>query len=165
MTERHARQPVDADVDVGRGLFAAGDVEIAPARCTAADEHCVVALVDDRLQAIDAPTAAKLRLQTENIADLFVDHGLWQPKFRNLGAHHAAGKRIGLVDHDFVADRQQISRDRQRRRPRTNTGDTLTVLLRGRLGQAVLDIVFVIRGDALEAANGDRLLLYAYAPA
>ena len=44
VAERHAREPVDADVDVRRGLRAAGNVEVAPARRAAADEYRVPAL-------------------------------------------------------------------------------------------------------------------------
>ena len=42
--ERNARQPVDADVDVGFRLLSAGNVQLAAARRAAADENRVVIL-------------------------------------------------------------------------------------------------------------------------
>ena len=48
------RQPVDADMDVGGGFLAAGDVEVAAARRAGADEDRVVVLGQQRLQAVDA---------------------------------------------------------------------------------------------------------------
>ena len=51
MAERDARQPVDADMDVRRGLLAAGDLEVAPARRAAADEDRVPILGEQRLEA------------------------------------------------------------------------------------------------------------------
>ena len=53
-------EPVDADVDVGRGLLAARDVEVAAARRAGADEHRVEPLGEDRLQAVDALAEARL---------------------------------------------------------------------------------------------------------
>ena len=54
VSERHGRQPVDADVDVLRGFAAARDVEVATARRAAADEHRVEALGEQRLHAVDS---------------------------------------------------------------------------------------------------------------
>ena len=54
VAERNAREPVDADMDVLRRFLAAGDVEIAPARRTAADENRVVIFRQQRLHAVGA---------------------------------------------------------------------------------------------------------------
>ena len=42
MPERHAGEPIDADMDIGRRLDAAGQIQIAPARCARADEDGVI---------------------------------------------------------------------------------------------------------------------------
>src|SRR5437762_11097204 len=44
MAERDAGQPIDADMDIGGGFLAAGDVELAAARRAGADKDCVPAL-------------------------------------------------------------------------------------------------------------------------
>ncbi len=44
VAERDVGQPVDADVDIGLGFLAAGNVELAPARRARAHEHRVVPL-------------------------------------------------------------------------------------------------------------------------
>ena len=54
MAEGDAGEPVDADLDMGRRLAAAGHVEVAAARRAAADENCVIALAEQRLEAVDA---------------------------------------------------------------------------------------------------------------
>src|SRR5439155_22738468 len=48
-----------SDVDVRRGLFAAGDVEITTARRAAADEDRVPTLRQQRLEAVDAFAATR----------------------------------------------------------------------------------------------------------
>ncbi len=53
MAERDAREPVDADVDVGGRFLAAGNVELAAARRAGADEDRVPALGHQGLQAVD----------------------------------------------------------------------------------------------------------------
>ena len=53
VAERDGGQPVDADMDVGCGFLAARHVEVAAARRAGADEHRVVALGQQRLQAVD----------------------------------------------------------------------------------------------------------------
>jgi hypothetical protein len=52
-------EPVDADVDAGRRLLAARQVEVAPARRAAADEDRVPVLRHQRLHRVDALAAAK----------------------------------------------------------------------------------------------------------
>ena len=94
MAERDARQPVDADMDVGGGLLAAGDVEVAAARRAGADEDRVVALGEQRLQAVDALAEARLdAADADDVADLLVDHRFGQAEARDLAADHAAAAR------------------------------------------------------------------------
>src|ERR1700726_892769 len=54
MTEGDARQPVDADMDVGGGLLSARNIEVAAARRAGADEDRVIAFGQERLEAVDA---------------------------------------------------------------------------------------------------------------
>ena len=49
VAERHAGEPVDADVDVLRRLAPARQIDVAPARRAAADEHGVERLGEQRL--------------------------------------------------------------------------------------------------------------------
>ena len=63
VAERDAGEPIDADMDVGRGFLAAGNLELASARRAAADEDRVVAFGEHRLQAVDALAEPQLRLQ------------------------------------------------------------------------------------------------------
>ena len=53
-------KPIDANVDIVRGLLAAGNVEIAAARGAGTDEYRVIAFGQQRLQAVDAHAAAEL---------------------------------------------------------------------------------------------------------
>ena len=75
MAERDARQPIDADMDVGRRLVAARDVEIAPARRAAADKNRVPILGEQRLQAAHRLAEPGLDAHVEDQLDLFVGHG------------------------------------------------------------------------------------------
>src|SRR5258708_5454574 len=93
------------------GYHAAGNVEIAPARRAAADEDRVIFLREQALHAVDALAETRFGLEAEDVAALLVENGFGQTKFRNLRPHHAAGERILVVDHDFVAKRQQVTRD------------------------------------------------------
>src|SRR5690349_1630569 len=53
MAERDRRQPIDADMNVRRGLAATRNVDVAPARRTAADEHRVEWFRQQRAHRID----------------------------------------------------------------------------------------------------------------
>src|SRR6185312_10064697 len=165
VAEGHARQPVDADMDVLGRFLAAGDVEIAAARRAGADEDRVPAFGDQRLQRVDALAAAEFDAEIEDVARLLVDDAVGQTEFRNLRADHAARFRI-LVEHDAgIALRRKIARDGERGRPAADERDALAVLLLRGLWQSRPDVVLVIGGDALEAADRHRLVLDADAPA
>ena len=66
---------------------------------------------------------------------------------------------------DFVAERHEVVGDGERRRAGADADDALAVLLLGRARQAIPDVVAVIGGDALQAADCDRLGLDAPAAA
>ena len=95
-----------------------------------------------------------------DVADLLVDHRLGQTEVRDLGADEAAELGILVVDHDLVAQHGEIARHGERGGAAADAGDALAVLVR-RLGHRSLDalVVLVVGGDALEAADRDRLLL------
>ena len=65
VAERDRGQPVDADMDVGGRFLAARDVEVAAARRAGADEDRVVALGQQRLQAVDALAEPHLDAEVE----------------------------------------------------------------------------------------------------
>ncbi len=144
---------------------AAREREILALRRAAADEHRVVlARGQQRAQALDPRAVADLGAHAGDVADLLVDHRLGQPERGDVGAHQAAGAVPLLEDHDLVAERQQVVRDRQRRGTGADAGDALAVLLARDHRQPVADVVLVVRGDALQAADRDRLVLDAAAP-
>ena len=85
VAEGDAGEPVDADMDIGGGFLAAGNVEVAAARRAGADEHRVVALVEQRLQAADVLAEAGLdAAHVDDVADLLVDAPLGQAEARDL---------------------------------------------------------------------------------
>ena len=89
VAERDARQPVDADMDVGRGFLAAGNVEVAAARRAAADEDRVVAFGEQRLQAVDALAEPQLDAQVEDVAAL--------PRRSRLRAGGSSGSGVRIM--------------------------------------------------------------------
>ena len=64
-----------------------------------------------------------------------------------------------------IAERREIARDGQRGRAAADEGDALSVFRGCGLGQAGADVVLVVGGDALQAADRHRLLLHAHAAA
>ena len=158
-------EPVDAEMNVRGGFRAAGHVEIATARRAGADEDRVIALVDHALEAVDARSMAEVHAEVEHVAHLLVDHRFRQAEFRDLRAHEAAGFRFGIENGDIVAERRQIARDGEGGRSRADAGDALAVFLLRLEGHALAHVFLEVGGDALEAADGDRLVLDATAPA
>ena len=108
VAEGDAGEPVDADVDVGGGFLAAGHVEVAAARRAGADEDRVVALGQQRLQAVDALAEADLDADVEDVADLLVDHR------SRAGGSAGSGVRI-MPPALRVADRTPRRRSRAAR--------------------------------------------------
>jgi hypothetical protein len=64
-----------------------------------------------------------------------------------------------------IAERREIARDGEGGGAAAHQRDPLAVLVLGRARQARLDVAFVVRGDALEPADRNRLVLDAAAPA
>ena len=165
MAEGDRRQPVDADMDVGGGFLAAGKLELAPARRAGADEDRVPAPGHEGLEAVDALAAHELDAEIEDVVALFVDDGFRQPEARDLRADHAAGLGV-LVEHGAViADGGEIAGDGERSGTAPDQRDALAVLVDGGARQPGADVFLVVGGDALEAADGDRILLDPPAPA
>ncbi len=165
MAEGDGGKPFDADMDVCRRFLAAGYVEVAAARRAGADEDRVVPLRQQCLQAAHAFVQPCRDAEAKNIAHLFVDHLLRQAEARDLGADHAAGLGVVVIDHDLVADRRKVACDGEGGRPAADAGDALAVSRLGRARQARGDVAFVIGRDTLQAADRDRLLLHPAAPA
>src|SRR5262249_45277477 len=130
VAEGHRRQPVDADVDVRRGLLAAGDLQVAAPWRARADEDRVPAFGEQTPQRLDALAAAELDAEAEDVAALLVDDLLGQAEARDLRADHAARLRVAVEDHDLVAERREVARDGERGGARPDAGDALAVLLR-----------------------------------
>ena len=159
MAERHRGQPVDADMDIGGGLLAAGNVELAAARRAGADKHRVPALGEQFLHAADKMAEPGLDAEIDDAIDLLVGHRFRQAEARDLRAHHAAALGVAVEDHAVIAERRQIARHGQRGRAGADQRDALAVLLRRGLRQKAADIALVVGRDALQPADRDRLLL------
>src|SRR5437763_17141532 len=129
--------------------------EIAPARRARADEDRVIALLDQLLHAVDFHTALEFDAEIEDVAHFLVDHLHRQAEARDLRPDHAARARILVENGDVVAERREIARYGERRRPGADAGDLLAVLLRGGLRHPRLDVALVVGGDALQAADRD----------
>src|SRR5262245_2387502 len=165
VAKRDGGEPVDADVNVGGGFLAAGNLKLASARRARANEDCVPAFRQQRLEAVDALAAHEFDAEPEDIIALLVDDALRQTEARDLGADHAARLRILVEHHAAVAERCEIARDRQRGGAAAYERNALAVGYRRSLRQATADVVLVVGGDPLEAADRNRILLDATAPA
>ena len=163
--EGHRLQPVDADVDVGRRRFAAGQLEILAARRAAADEHRVVALIQQRTHALDALTQPQIDAHVDDVADLLIQHLVGEPERGDVRAHQAAGFLQRLENRHRITERHQIVGDRQRCGTGADAGDAFAVLRRRDPRQTVGDIVAQIRRHALQATDCDGLVLDPAAPA
>jgi hypothetical protein len=114
-------------------------------------------LRQQRLHGFDALTAFEVDAQVQDVARLFVDHRFGQAKARDLRADEAAGLGLAVEHRHVVAQRRQVARHRQRRRPGADAGHALAVLLLGGAGHALAHTVLHVGRHALEAADGHRL--------
>ncbi len=162
MIESHRLEPLDADVNA-IGIVAARDLEILAARRAGADEYCVVAFREQRLETVDAMIELQVDTHVEDVADLFVEHLRRQSKLRNIGAHQSAGRFQCFEYRHVIAERAQIVGDGQRRTAGADQCDFLAVAVLRRPGQAVRDVISMIRRNALQSTDGDRLILDAAA--
>src|SRR5690606_5227577 len=160
--EGDAGQPVDADVDLGVRLLAAGQVlQVAAAGGAGADEDRVVVLVEQALEALDVGVVLGDHPHADDVANLLVEHFLGEAERRNLAAHETAAGLLGIEDVQLVAERRQVAGHGEGRGTGAHQGNALAVLLGGLGGDALGDILLdlVVGGDALEAADGDGLFL------
>src|SRR5262245_17259065 len=165
VAERNARQPVDADMDVLGGLPAARNIEVTAARGAGANKDGVEIVGEEPSEAVDALAAAELDAEIEDVAAFLVDDGLRQAEPRKLRADHAARFQVASENDGVVAERREVTGDRERGGAAADERDALAVLAWGRARQAGLDIVLEIGGNALEAADCHWLFLDATAPA
>src|SRR3972149_5911640 len=143
----------------------AGKVESAAARRPGADEPRVPAFRQQRLHALDTLTAAEFDAEAEDVAGLLVDDGIRQSEFRDLRADHAAGFFVAVERHAMIAERGKIARHGERGGTGADQRHALAVLARGGLRQARRDVVLVVGGDALQAADRHRLRPHPPPPA
>ena len=158
-------EPVDADVDVGRRFLAAGNVEVLALGGAGADEDGIEAFLEQLLEALDLVTEARFDAEVEDALDLLVEHADRQAEGGDVGAHQPAALGVLLEQHAGVAEREEVARHRERGGSGADQRDALAVLLARHLRQEGVDLTLVVGGNPLEAADGDRLLLDAAAPA
>src|SRR5262249_47838351 len=94
-----------------------------------------------------------------------VDDRLRQTEARDLGADHAARFRILVEHHAVIAERGEIPCHGERGGAAADERDALAVLGGSWVGQAGSNVVLEIGGDPFQAADRDRILLDAAAPA
>ena len=97
--------------------------------------------------------------------DLVIDHRCGQTERGNIAAHQSARRAEAFEDHDFVAERREVIRERQRRRTRADASNALAVALERPAQNTPCELTFQICSDTFQSANGDRLFLDASAPA
>ena len=147
-------------MDVVLGVPAAGQVEVAAARCAAAYEDRVEALRHQRLQRIDPFATAEFDTQVEYVAGFFIDDGFGQAEARHLRAHETAGLGIAVVNGNLVSEWREVARNRQRRRTGTDASDATAVGFAG-FWKPTADIRLVVGSDALQPADGDGFGFFA----
>ncbi len=152
-------------MDVFRGFLAARDRRIAPLRRAGADEDRVPVAGQQFLEAADPLVVARFDAQADDVAAFLVDHFVGQAELRNLAAHHAAGRDAVVKHRDLVAEHRQVARHGQRSGTGADAGDAFAVLFLRRPRQAVLDVVLEVGADALQPADGHRLLVHPAATA
>src|ERR1700722_8601522 len=153
-------QPIDTDMDA-IGVMTAGDVELFSARRSRADKDRIEALAEQRPHAMNGRVVSNLNSHVEDLVDLVHENAFGQAEGGNVGAHQSAGPVVLFEEDNFVAQRHQVVRDRERGRSRADTCDALSVFLAGDLGKTIGDVVAQIGRHALQAANGDGLAIHA----
>src|SRR5262249_23067957 len=165
VAERHAGQPVDADMDVLGCFPAAGNIEVASARRAGAHKDSVEILGEQLAESVDPLAGAELDAEIENIAAFLVNDGLRQAEARNLRADHAARLGIAVEHHAGIAERREVARDGERGRAAADKGYSLAVLTRRGARETGPDVVLETGRHPLEAADCPRLLLDPAPPA
>src|ERR1041384_4612055 len=103
--------------------------------------------------------------EIEDVINLLVQHGFGQAKGRYLAEHKAPALVLLVKKMYLVAQRGQVSRHRQRSRPRADQRYLFAVRSKRRLRHKRFDLALVIRGDAFQTADRHRLFLDAAAAA
>src|SRR5580704_13011594 len=159
-------EPGDADVDVGGALLATGEAQLLALRGTGADEHRIVAAaLQQSAHALDRGVQAQIHAHAGDHGNLLVQHRCRQPERGDVAAHETAGFGVLLEDRDLVAEGHEIVRNREGGAAGADEGHLLAVLQLRHLRQPCRDIVAVVGGDALQAADRDWLLFDAPATA
>src|SRR6516165_4035327 len=109
MAKRDAGEPVDADMNVLGRLCAAGDVEIASARCSAADKDRIPVVGEQALQTFDIFAKPRFDTHFEDQVAFLVGDRLRQAEARDLGTHHTAALYIAVEQHAAITERHQIA--------------------------------------------------------
>ena len=164
--EGDRRQPVDADVDVGGRFLAAGNFQVLALGGAGADEHGVEAFLEQRIEALDLVTEARLDAEGENAFDFLVQHRPRQAEGRDVRPHQSAA--LGVLLEQHAACSRAACRSRatvSEAGPAPISAMRLPFFCLRDLGHERIDVALVVGGDALQAADGDRLLLDAATPA
>src|SRR5262245_5956298 len=102
---------------------------------------------------------ARLDAKGQYAIDLFIEHGRGQAEGWNVRAHEAATLGVLLKEHTAIAQRHEIARHGEGGGSGTDERHAFAVLCGRNVGHEGVDLALVVGGNALEAADGDRLFL------
>src|SRR2546423_2236457 len=162
VTKVHIGQPFDADEDL-IGLVPPRQLELLPLRRAAADEDRVIAVAKQSSHTRHRCLVPDVDTHVQYDLRLLIEHCGRETERRNVHAHKAASAQMLLIDHDLIAKRHEVVRNRERSRAGADERDALAILLRGNRGQELVNVVPQIGGDALQSADRDRFAVDATA--
>src|SRR5437764_9320347 len=136
-------------MDIGGRFLAARNVEFAAARRARADKDRVPAFGEERLQAADEMSIARLDAELDDTVDFLVGHRFGEAKARDLRPHHAAALRIAVEYDAVITERHEVARDGQRGGAGADQRDALAVFLLRNGRQIAADVTFIVGGDPL----------------
>ena len=165
--ERHRLEPGDADVDVGGALGAAGQLQLLAlrARRCRRTPHRSRPWSSSSFRLLTGWLSFRSTPMSTICAISSLSTVGRQPERRDVGAHQAARLAVLLEDRDLVAERHEVVGHRERGAAGADAGDRLPFLSLGIFGSRAVMSSRVIGGDALQAADGDRLFFDAAAAA
>ena len=165
MPEVNRLEPLDADEDLV-GFVSPRQVQFLALWRTGADiDRVELFRIHQRLQARDGRVVLHLDAHVHDVADFFVEHFFGEAEGGDVDAHQAARARPFFEDGALVPQRHQVVRHGEGGRTGADEGHLLAVLRSRSFRDAIGDVVLVIGGHALQAADRDGLAVDASTPA
>src|SRR5437868_6859067 len=102
-----------------------------------------------------------MNTEVKNVIDLFVEDRFRQAKRGNLAEHESAAFILLVVKVYLVSERREVASNGQRGGSGADQRDLFAVGLERRLRHEMFDLVLVVSGDSLQAADGDGFFVDA----